>query len=103
MKGVWLARGVRRASKRDFYSALTALVNPVQKFVSLTMNYILTYVSQRPAAWAGSRAGSPVSECVSLIDKMNPFLQFCKKYRNLVHVKNFLKRHALAKLNSNES
>jgi hypothetical protein len=79
MKGIWLVQWARRASKGDFYPALAALVNPVQKIFSLTGNYILTYVFQRPAAWTGSRAGPPVSECVSLIDIMSPFLQFCNK------------------------
>ncbi len=50
MKGVlpWLVRWTRYVSTRNFYPALAVLVCP------------------RPATWAGSRAGLPVSEYVSL-------------------------------------
>jgi hypothetical protein len=90
MKGVWLARWARHASKIDFYPALAALVRQVQSIFSLTVNYILIYVSQQPAAWTGSRAGPPVSECVCLIDVMNLFLQFCNKVSKSCACKKFL-------------
>ncbi len=41
MKGVhpWFVRWPRRASSRDFYSSLAALVNPVQNMFFLTVHY----------------------------------------------------------------
>jgi hypothetical protein len=41
MKGVlsWLVRWACRAGTRDFYSALAALVGPVQNILSLAVNF----------------------------------------------------------------
>ncbi len=53
MKGVlpWLVRPwARRAGTRDFYPTLAALV----------------ICPHRPATWAGSRAGPPVSKCLGV-------------------------------------
>jgi len=60
IKGVlpWLVRS--GAGTRDFYRALAALVSPVQKIFS-SPHAIQIYV-------AGSRAGPPVSECVSPVE-----------------------------------
>ncbi len=60
MKGVlpWLEHCACLVSKRDFCSALAALVGPVQNiFLHRTMFQCLC--AHRPASWAGSRAGSP--------------------------------------------
>jgi hypothetical protein len=54
----WLVRS--GAGTRDFYHALAALVSPVQKNFS-SPHAIQIYV-------AGSRAGPPVSECVSPVE-----------------------------------
>jgi hypothetical protein len=59
----WLVRWACRADTRDFCSALVALVGLVQNIFFLTINYF-NFCS---ASWAGSRAGSPVSLCVSLV------------------------------------
>ncbi len=45
---------------------LFALVSPVQNIFFLTVHYINLCGPHRPATWAGSRAGPPVFECVSL-------------------------------------
>jgi hypothetical protein len=60
MKGVlpWLVCWACRAGTKDFYPTLAALVSPAQ-------NLFLFFCPHRPATWAGSRAGPPVSECVS--------------------------------------
>jgi hypothetical protein len=52
----WLVRWARRDSTKEFCPALASLVSPLHTF-SLSPH--------RPATWAGSRAGSPVS--VSLV------------------------------------
>jgi hypothetical protein len=69
MKGVPLCmvvRWARRAGTRDFYPALAALVSPVQNIFFLTVHCCISiYVSSSPSKLAGSRAGPPVSECVS--------------------------------------
>jgi hypothetical protein len=65
MKGVfpWLVPWTRRADTRDFYPALAALVGPGQNiFPHRTL--FLFMCPHRPATWAGSRAGPPISECV---------------------------------------
>ncbi len=63
MKGVlsWLAHWACRAGTRDFGSALAALVGPVQNIFSSPYTISIMFVPHRPASWAGSRAGSPVS------------------------------------------
>jgi hypothetical protein len=62
----WLVFLARHASTRDFYPALTTPVTPVQVqnifFPCRTLFYFMC--RHRPATWAGSRAGSPVSKCV---------------------------------------
>ncbi len=59
MKGVlsWLIRWARRAGTRDFHLALAFL---------LTVHYfnLCVPIAEQPSL-AGSRAGPPVSECVS--------------------------------------
>ncbi len=50
---------------KRFCSALAALVGPVQNIFSSPCAISMT-LSHRPASWAGSRVGSPVSQCVSL-------------------------------------
>jgi hypothetical protein len=54
MKGAlpWLIIWARRAGTRDFYPALAAQASPVQNTFFRTVHYV-------------SRAGPPVSECVS--------------------------------------
>ncbi len=63
MKGVlpWLVRWACRADSRDFYSALAALVGPVQNIFFPHRTLFQFLCPHRPAGWAGSRAGSPVS------------------------------------------
>ncbi len=67
MKGVlpWLVRRARRAGTRDCYPALAALVSPVQNIFLPYTTVFQSMCPYRPATWAGSRAGPPVSECVS--------------------------------------
>ncbi len=57
--------GSRRVSTRDFDPALAALVGPVQNIFSSPYT-IHFFCPHRPASWAGSHAGSPVSSYVSL-------------------------------------
>jgi hypothetical protein len=63
MKGVtpWLVRWARRAGIRDFI-----LPWPVQNNFFLTVHYLnlCVRIAQQPGH-AGSRAGPPVSECLS--------------------------------------
>ncbi len=64
MKGVLIlvgSLGSRRASTRDFYPALAALVGPVQNIVSSPYTIHFFCPHHRPASWAGGHAGSPVS------------------------------------------
>jgi len=63
MKGVrpWLVRWARRASTMDFCPALAVLVRPVQNIIFPTGTLFHFISPHRPATWAGSRAGSPVS------------------------------------------
>jgi hypothetical protein len=58
----WLVHWARHACS----TALSALVSPVQNIFFLTIHYLNLCVPtpHRPATWAGSRAGPPVSECV---------------------------------------
>jgi hypothetical protein len=66
-KGVlpWLVCWACRASTRDFCPALDALVGPIQDIFSSHLFQLMCLY--RPASWAGSRAGSPVTTvaCVS--------------------------------------
>jgi hypothetical protein len=57
-----------RVGTRDFYPGLAALVGPV-KYIFFPHKFMCPH---RPATWARSRAGPPVSECVS------PWLTFQK-------------------------
>ncbi len=54
-----------RLGTRDFYSALAALVSPVQKLFSSPYTISICVSPHRPSTWTGRRAGPPVSECVS--------------------------------------
>jgi hypothetical protein len=49
-----------------FCSALAALVGSVQNVFFLTIHYFKSFVPIRPASWAGSLAGTPVSWYASL-------------------------------------
>jgi hypothetical protein len=74
----WLVRWACRASTRDFHSALAFLVGPVQNSFTL-FKFLCPHSS---ASWAGSRAGSPISQYVSLITPHSGFydlliLQMC--------------------------
>jgi hypothetical protein len=55
----WLVRWARHAGTIDF--ALAALVSPVQNIIFLTAHFFDIISPHRPASWAGSRDGSPVS------------------------------------------
>jgi hypothetical protein len=55
----WLVRWARHAGTIDF--ALAALVSPVQNIISSPYTFTHFISPHRPASWAGSRAGSPVS------------------------------------------
>ncbi len=59
-----MALGARRAGTRHFYPALAAMVRPVQNIFSSPYT-IFIYVSPSPRNLAGSRAGPPISDCVS--------------------------------------
>ncbi len=63
----WLVRWACHVGTRDFYFALGALVSPVQNIFSSPYTIFQILCPNRPASWAGSRAGSPVSLYVSLI------------------------------------
>jgi hypothetical protein len=68
MKGdlPWLVRHwARRAGTRGFYPTLAALVSPEQTIFFPHHTLFKFMCPHRPAAWARSRAGSPVAECVS--------------------------------------
>ncbi len=73
----------RRAVTRDFYLALAALVSPVHFFFPrrTLFQFMCLY---RPATWAGSRAGPPVSECVSPLG-FNFFCSF-KYFRKVLAI-----------------
>ncbi len=64
IKGVlpWLVRWARGTI--DFCPASVAVVSPVKNIIFLTTPLISP---QRPATWAGRRAGLPVSKNVSLV------------------------------------
>jgi hypothetical protein len=73
MKGVlpWLVRLARGTITRDFCPALASLVSSVQNIFLLTVHHFNLCVPigpHRPATWAGSRAGPPVSEYVSAVE-----------------------------------
>ncbi len=67
----WLVRWDFRTGTRDFCSALAALVGSVQNifFLARTLFQFLC-PHYRPASWAGSRTGSPVS--VSYVLSVSP-------------------------------
>ncbi len=76
IKGVllWLIRRACRAYTRDFYSALAALVGPVQNsFPHRTLFQCLCPHCQ--ASWASSRAGLPISKYVSLVVTLGTLLR----------------------------
>ncbi len=76
MKEVVL-RWARRACTRDFYPALAALVSPIQPHRTTFFPHrtLFQFVCpHRPATWVGSRAGPPVSECVSPVKIEKIFL-----------------------------
>jgi hypothetical protein len=84
MKGVlpWLFPQARRACTRDFYPALATLVSPVQTNFFPHRRMFQFMCPHRPATWAGSHAGPPVSECVSfLLFNSNRFS--CTVYRRI--------------------
>jgi hypothetical protein len=56
----WLDRWACRACTGDFCSSLAAIIGPVpvQNIFFITFQFICPH---RPARWAGSHAGSPVS------------------------------------------
>jgi hypothetical protein len=63
----WLVRWACRAGTIDFYHALAALVGPVHYFFH-NIYYLNSFVPiAQQAGQAGSRAGSSVSEYVSLV------------------------------------
>jgi hypothetical protein len=70
MKGVLfgLVYWACRAGTRDFCSALAALVGPAQTISFLSVHYFFSPIAQQAGHWAGSRAGSPISYCVSLVE-----------------------------------
>jgi hypothetical protein len=62
MKNGCLVRWARRAGTRDFCSAFTALVGPVENIFFLAVHYFNYFVHiAQQAGRAGSHAGSPVS------------------------------------------
>ncbi len=66
MKGVlpWLVRCACSAAKRDFI--LPGLLWAAQYKICFPHRTLFQFMCpHRPANWAGSRAGPPVSECVS--------------------------------------
>ncbi len=67
MKGVFprLVRWACCVTTRYFFSVLVALVGPEQVFFPHRTLFQL-FCHHRPESWAGSRAGSPVSEYVSV-------------------------------------
>jgi hypothetical protein len=67
----WLVRCACRAGTGDFYPDLAALVSLVQNIFFLIRLFPHHTLFQcmcphRPATWAASRAGPPVTECGSL-------------------------------------
>jgi hypothetical protein len=60
----WLVLWSRRAGTRDFYPALAAQVSQYKIFFPHRTLFKFM-CPHRPATLAGSRAGPPVSECVS--------------------------------------
>jgi hypothetical protein len=69
MKGVlpWLVRWACRVGTRDLCSALAACSSRTSTKYFVTHRTFFKFLyPNRPASWAGSRAGSPVSSYVSL-------------------------------------
>jgi hypothetical protein len=71
MKGVhpWLVCWTPRADTRYFCSALVAtlVVQVLNIYFSAPHTVSLQLFTSAAASWAGSRAESPVSKCVSLV------------------------------------
>ncbi len=65
-----LVRWACRAGTRDFCPALAALVGPVKNIFFPHRTLFPFLCPHRPASWAVSRAGSPVSQYASLDDTM---------------------------------
>jgi hypothetical protein len=63
MEGVlpWLVRGAGRAGTIDFCPALAALIQPSTHNIFPRRTLFKLICPHRPASWARSRAGSPVS------------------------------------------
>ncbi len=57
----WLVRWARRGGTKDIYLAF--IYQHIAKY--FFPHYFNLCVPHRPATWAGSRAGPPVSECLS--------------------------------------
>ncbi len=60
-RGPWSVRWALHAGTRHFSLALAALVGPVQNLFFPHCTLFQFIFPHRPATWAGSRAGSPVS------------------------------------------
>ena len=87
MNGVlsWLVRWAGPAGTRlkGYCSDLAALVGPVQNiFFHTTLFQFLC--PHRPASWAGSRAGPPISQCVSL--KLSPRTLFVRHMSSYLYL-----------------
>ncbi len=65
-----MVRWACHAGTRDFCSALAALVGLVQNIFFPHRTLFQCLCPHRPASWAGSRAGSPVPQYVSLTDRL---------------------------------
>jgi hypothetical protein len=68
----WLVRWARHAGTRDIYPALAALVRPSTKYVFFltVIHYFILCAPHRPATWAGSRAGPPLSKYASPVGNL---------------------------------
>jgi hypothetical protein len=82
MKGVfsWLVRWACRAGTRDFCSALAAIAGPDPNIFFPRRTLFQFLCPNRPASWAGSRVGSPVSYCLSLHGHGTPV--HCSRFRS---------------------
>ncbi len=68
-----LVSWARRAGTRDFLSCLSCFHQPSTKyFLPHRTLFQLMCPPHRLAIWAGSRAGQPFSECVSLVSRSLP-------------------------------
>jgi len=73
-----------RAGTRDFCSALAALAGPVQNILFFAVRYCNSFVPHRPVSWESSRAGSPVSQYVSLDPALNVHSTICTSFPMLL-------------------